>query len=227
MKPSTLYKALAIIGCTSFLSTNLWCANSPSVGNSDRHSSAEKSHVLNYKRKKTSTLESFKKTKDEKVTQLKSLRDTLLVIKDKVDPKLRDLFVLRLDCLSKWIETIGSYESMDTKVFRSYRFALSEAKEALVLAFPVFKRLNIKAAYPADEIKRIEAEYNGEKAKADKLHGDNSKAFNAMIYSLEKLIEALKAGKDKKDLYPFLGQLVKSSDSYSKTIQSFIKNRIK
>lgn len=176
---------------------------------------ARKKHVL--------TSEQFKENVEDKVKKLKASKDALMPLSGKVESDEKNWFELFIRCADKWTEALKSYQSPDTNIYRSDRLAHKELRAAKALTNLKPTHHQAKAVYPQKDIDKLEARLNEVKAHADKLEGDNRKAFDAMVYCAGEYLTALKATKEKPTpVRPPLSQAM----NYVNTAETFLHNRV-
>lgn len=172
--------------------------------------------------KRSKTPEKFKKEVETKITKLKAKKDKIQGLKDKVESQDQLRFDLNLRCADKWIETLGQYESTDTRIDRSFRFANSELTSAQNMT-KLKPSHATKGVYPEKDIEKLESRFTEVKAHADKLTGDNRKAFDAMIFCGNEYISVLKLSKD----HPVsVRRLLSQAMKYVNTAEVFAHRRI-
>ena len=174
------------------------------------------------RKKRQLTPEQFKKHVETKVNELKVSKDKLITLKDKVEANEKSWFDLHIKCADKWIETLEKYQSPDTNLWRSHRFGNKELKSARALTTLKPTHHQVKAIYPEKDIGKLEERFNEIKLHADKLDGDNHKAFDAMIYCAGEYIEALKATKSQPVI---VRRPLAQAMNYVNTAETFLQNR--
>ena len=171
----------------------------------------------------TPTPEQFKKNVDAKVEGLKKSKAGLMPLSSKVEAGEKNWFELFIRCADKWTEALASYQSPDTNIYRSNRLAHKELRAAKNLTTLKPTHHKSKAVYPQKDIDKLEARFSEVKAHADKLDGDNRKAFDAMVYCAGEYLTALKATKDSP--IPVHRQLAQAMN-YVNTAETFLHNRV-
>ncbi len=173
-------------------------------------------------RKRSKTPEDFKKNVEGKIAKLKARKEKIKELRDKVEPSQQGWFDLKLKCADKWIETLESYESVNTRIDRSFRFANKELSTAQKLTRTKTTSPS-KPVYPAKEIEKLEGRLLEVKAHANTLTGDNQKAFNAMVFCGNEYVMTLKSAKESHaSVHPLLTQALK----YINTAEVFAHTRV-